>query len=395
MKKNLFYYLFAVLCTVTLFTSCSDDDNGGENNVIEAGTFTDNSGLSLTYSGTPMLGKKVVFTPDAADPAKAVLELSGENLDITGLLPMSGRADLGAMLKTPGVIPGEATTTLNVVLQQEGDKVLFTGKDEKEGRVINYKGEVMKGSMKLDLNVTMPQNELVGKTLTILPDNGGIDPLHLLWDADEFPFLDGMYDMNNALMLIVGMTQIEGKTIPQLLTGVFDKVTFLPDGNIQAVYKDTPTDGEWKNSSLNLAMYQVGTDNKIYVYLNPAQIIAEASKGRAADISSVLGNLLPIVLPMLSDGVPVSYQIDGNNVVTYLGADVLKPVLDAVAPLFADAAFVDTIVNLLKEQAGEMAGAVELFLKPILLQMPTIIETTTDIQLGLKFTLPTEEVPVA
>lgn len=26
MKKNLFYYLFAVLCTVTLFTSCSDDD---------------------------------------------------------------------------------------------------------------------------------------------------------------------------------------------------------------------------------------------------------------------------------------------------------------------------------------------------------------------------------
>ena len=27
MKKKLFYYLFAVLCTATLFTSCSDDDN--------------------------------------------------------------------------------------------------------------------------------------------------------------------------------------------------------------------------------------------------------------------------------------------------------------------------------------------------------------------------------
>ncbi len=26
MNKRLFYYLFAVLCTVTLFTSCSDDD---------------------------------------------------------------------------------------------------------------------------------------------------------------------------------------------------------------------------------------------------------------------------------------------------------------------------------------------------------------------------------
>lgn len=26
MKKNLFYYLFTVICSVTLFASCSDDD---------------------------------------------------------------------------------------------------------------------------------------------------------------------------------------------------------------------------------------------------------------------------------------------------------------------------------------------------------------------------------
>ena len=27
MKRILFYYLFAVICSVTLFTSCSDDDD--------------------------------------------------------------------------------------------------------------------------------------------------------------------------------------------------------------------------------------------------------------------------------------------------------------------------------------------------------------------------------
>ena len=27
MKKNFFYYLFAVICSVALFTSCSDDDD--------------------------------------------------------------------------------------------------------------------------------------------------------------------------------------------------------------------------------------------------------------------------------------------------------------------------------------------------------------------------------
>lgn len=34
MKKNLFYYVFAVLCTVTLFTSCSDDNGGDTPNPV-------------------------------------------------------------------------------------------------------------------------------------------------------------------------------------------------------------------------------------------------------------------------------------------------------------------------------------------------------------------------
>ena len=48
------------------FVSCSDKD---ETIVcpIKNFTFTDVSGLALTYSGKPMLGKKVEFIPDAAD----------------------------------------------------------------------------------------------------------------------------------------------------------------------------------------------------------------------------------------------------------------------------------------------------------------------------------------
>ena len=34
MKKNLFYYMLAVLCTVTLFTSCSDDNGGDTPNPV-------------------------------------------------------------------------------------------------------------------------------------------------------------------------------------------------------------------------------------------------------------------------------------------------------------------------------------------------------------------------
>ena len=35
MNKRLFYYLFAVLCTVTLFTSCSDDEGDDTPTVIK------------------------------------------------------------------------------------------------------------------------------------------------------------------------------------------------------------------------------------------------------------------------------------------------------------------------------------------------------------------------
>ena len=72
MKKNLFYYLFAVICSVALFTSCSDDDDKIVSPVGET-TFTDANGLQLTYSGATMLGKKVTFSPNAADATKATL----------------------------------------------------------------------------------------------------------------------------------------------------------------------------------------------------------------------------------------------------------------------------------------------------------------------------------
>ena len=84
MKKNLFYYLFTVICSVTLFASCSDDDEKVVNPVPQT-TFTGENGLQLTYNGAPMLGKKVTFTPDATNAQKATLRLEGE-FDLTYII---------------------------------------------------------------------------------------------------------------------------------------------------------------------------------------------------------------------------------------------------------------------------------------------------------------------
>lgn len=70
MKKNLFYYLFVVLCTATLFTSCSDDDDNGKNGDDQV---TDISGK---YKGSLV----VSIDGSAVDPVSQVISIakSGE-----------------------------------------------------------------------------------------------------------------------------------------------------------------------------------------------------------------------------------------------------------------------------------------------------------------------------
>ena len=383
MKKNLLY-LFTVLCMLSFFTACSDDDD--VKCPVENTVFTDKNGLQLTYSGEAMLGKEVSFTSQGVD--KAVLTLSGASLNLLDLIP-AGKSTNDTPAKgiaTAGVVPGELTTTLNVDLLVEGEKVSFEGTDEKDGRVINYKGEATKDGLKLDLKVTMPKNNLAGTSWQLAPAGiMSVDPIHIVWNADEFPFGDnGTWDIQSALLMTMGMAPIkDGMTVPQLLFGILNEVTFLPDGNIQAKYKNTPADTEWKESPLNLAMYAVKGD-KLHVYLNVNQIMAVASKSRATDSNFVTG-LLKNIVPMLAEGVPLSYTTgeDGKTVV-YLGKDVLLPLLQQIAPLFEDEQTVNSLVELLKKSAGEeLAGLVELFLKPVLVAMPDIIATTTDIQIGL------------
>ena len=143
MKKELFCYLTFLLCVAICFVSCSDKD---ETIVcpIKNFTFTDVSGLALTYSGKPMLGKKVEFIPDAADATKARLILSGALVDLSDILgsvAMNSRAGITDLLKfaSPGVIPGEKTTELHVTLNIDGDMVTFSGEEEQNGGIIRYK----------------------------------------------------------------------------------------------------------------------------------------------------------------------------------------------------------------------------------------------------------------
>lgn len=123
MKKNLFYYLFAVICSVTLFASCSDDDeNTGL--VIDqvVGTFTGNlEVLNQTIPNTSISVTKVDantvkvelkdFTfanmpiGNISADCKATLDKDGDDFELNGTTTLTVVA-LGN-IELPIVITGE------------------------------------------------------------------------------------------------------------------------------------------------------------------------------------------------------------------------------------------------------------------------------------------------
>ena len=395
MKKNLFYYLFTVICSVTLFASCSDDDEKVVNPVPQT-TFTGENGLQLTYNGAPMLGKKVTFTPDATNAQKATLRLEGE-FDLNGILgkakSAAAREDV-SMPTAPGVLPGSPVVTLPVDLTINGDQCSFAGTSETDYCTFSYKGEVSAGAMELALSeVKLKNAKLAGMTWKLKPydkeDPNETDPIYLVWEAEKkvFDFLPIESVLKLALRMELIAAGADHKvSATEMLGTVLQDVIFMEDGNIVATYKDAANGGtEWTKSPVNLAQYVVENDNQIKVFLNPAAIIAAVNNaGRAVDVQTVIQQTIQMLYPMLVNGVPVAFEQTEDALSVYLNTELLLPLLKTlVVPLLSDEEVVAMLVELMKKDPdfSEMADLAE----PMLKAFPEIIESTTKVEIGLNF----------
>ena len=396
MKKNLFYYLFAVICSVTLFTSCSDDDDEKMVNPVPQTTFTGENGLQLTYNGAPMPGKKVTFTPDATNAQKATLRLEGE-FDLNGILgkakSAAAREDV-SMPTAPGVLPGSPVVTLPVDLTINGDQCSFAGTSETDYCTFSYKGEVSAGAMELDLSeVKLKNAKLAGMTWKLEPydetNPNETDPIYLVWEAEKkvLVFMPIESVLKIALRMDLIAAGADNKiSATDMLGTVLQDVTFMEDGNIVATYKDAANGGtEWTKSPVNLAQYVVENDNQMKVFLNPAAIIAAVNNaGRAVDVQAVIQQAIQMLYPMLVNGVPVAFGQTDDALSVYLNTELLLPLLKTlVVPLLSDEEVVAMLVELMKKDPdfGEMAGLAE----PTLKAFPEIIESTTKVEIGLNF----------
>ena len=373
MKKNLLY-LFTVLYMLSFFTACSDDEDV---NVLE-GVNTSFKGetLDLKYSGSPFLGKEVVF--DTKDGQTATITMRG-TLDMSalgGLLGGGSKSDLPTISYAPGVISGEVTTTLNnVVLTQVGETYMFEGTNEANGRTVKYTGEVKKDKMTLSLDVTMPTNplqegglwEMAGSTFNWVSTTGITIPglIDEPWPMKDASFLINMFFIS-----------------PELKK-VLSDVTFKADGNIVATYKNKA--GVDVESPINLANYYIKND-KLYVTLNIDMIIQAATKAGNSEV--LLGLMTELMqtplMSALSEGFPLNYTIENGTVNISIDQDFLLPILKVLMNN-------EFLMGMLKDAMAGMgtSGGMAAILTPaivdsIIEQIAPIVNGTSELSFGLE-----------
>lgn len=402
MKKNLFYYLFAVICTIGLFTSCSDDDEKVVNPIPQT-TFNSENGLQLTYNGAPLLGKKVTFTPDATEATKATLRLEGE-FDLAGIL--KGQRSNMTSPTGPGVFPGSPVTTLSVDLSINGNQCTFSGVSETEYCTFSYAGKVTAGTMDLSFtDVTLKNTALAGTVWKPTPlantEDGGMDePIHSVWKSGTKAAIEifghpSEIEINDLLLLALRFPLFDDGSgdrvsVEQMLCSVLKDVTLGADGNIVATYMDAANGGtEWVTSPSNMAQYVVTGDNQLLLFLNPQAIMANVDNVeksvRTVDVGAILQQAIAELYPMLINGVPLTYTKEGNRMKVFLGTDLLLPLMkNIVAPLFEDEEFLNMVIEAMKSdpQFGGMAG----MMVPTLKLLPEIIKNTTQLEIGLDLT---------
>ena len=328
--------LFYVACTMFFLASCEETYNDklfwpGELSQ-EYGSYIKPSTLDLTYSGEKLIGKTVNFQTE--DSEKGTLTLND-------------------------IVPGEKEISIRVDLFEKKDNYTFSGETVSgAGTTVKYAGSITPKTMKLDLNVTMPQNQWI-KTyqMSELTRGRGKDVIRnqttgeYEWgESDNQILTAALYtDMDLEMVKDAGslyatvsviIKGMGGYLLPQLLKSV----TLESDGNITAEYtSDELQLGEQKFSEIDMdnpaSLQQVINFIMMKLMFNTlsADDITAATQGRNYTESPrglafwYLKNDLLYVKPDLPGIISLAMQGQGQTVDAHLIAGIADAILKSNA----------------------------------------------------------------
>lgn len=347
-KRQLLYWMMAF--SISLFVGCSDDDNNDDDDdVVDykklEGEF-DGTGLTLQYSDALMLGGKASY-------------LHGE--------------DENGTITLYNVIPGEATTTLNVTLAPVSDtddtKFTFESENNTSAREIKYNGTIEEGKMVLNLDITLADNPLM--------DTWDYKSAHIYFESDLDPESDEYEALEETFNGLAEMLEDDYN-----IANFLQSVTFLNDGNIVASYSsiDDMEDPQFVNSPLNMVHYAVNGD-KIITYLNFEMIMAGTPRSESeGGIMELLENLIA----MTKNGIPVNFSIEGEEQLkVYLDKEFLSGIFSTDV--------ITMVIGLVNQMIEEKLG------EPDAIDIETTIEMLshiTKLEIGLNMELAADEAKI-
>lgn len=339
MKKNLFF-VFTMLCALSFFTACSDDDDNKTDDGWKAisATYTAET-LKLTMGGTEVADQSVKV--DASSAEQATITLAN-------------------------LIPGEAEVKIEAKMVKTGESYALEGSNTNDLRTVSAKGTVGAGVLTLDatLKITAP---IAGtwKLAEIAKDESEtfVSPVSMVWEAAEGTML-GFLPVTSIPNIAEGFGSIA-------LVQVLQSVTFQEDGQIVAsiskagVDLSKPVTPVWETSEPGYASYNV-TDKQILVFLDITKIMGSLKSKAAIDP-------LEQIMALLQNGIPVNYEIasDGKSARVYID----KALVSQIAPLLP------TLAELIGDDALNGMGQL---VKSILKAFPEAMEKTTKFEVGLK-----------
>ncbi|WP_418698544.1 DUF4925 domain-containing protein [Bacteroides sp.] len=407
MKKNLFY-LFALICSVSLFTACSSDDDPNWKQIPT--TPIEGADATFTVNGNSATGT-VKFTPQSAT---------------------QGQVELN------NVFPGYSTVIVDVMMEEQADGSFnFSGEKglSNPSMGLTRSTDVAPAIMNVTVkgNVTLAGKASVTATsaLTETAMGGLAGSWNLLGkiDTDQYvsvinssPFFLRWVPLDEKALSGAQTSTVGSLLVSKILAEVLNQVTFHTDGNITAkFYSELPFDAEtaqawimgniftpdinvshtdWNTSPKNMAFWYV-RDSKLYIVPNIAAIMKQVSGGEAGDLDmaailqmlSQLGidvtkldpALIGQITSWLSTGIPLNYKTtDAGILEVYVDKAMVEPFMPV---LFA-------MLPGLQAQLDEMAATNPLVgLLPLLLGVPKLTDyetiwkdNTATFDLGLGFT---------
>lgn len=385
--KNKLFYLFGatlLLCSVSMFTACSSDDNGPIDEPIPPVEPWELSGeylgetqnvLKMTYNGYELTGKKVTIKADENNKT-ASIELEGTEKDLGSML--NNLVTLKITTNSP--IPGEKKITLkNVALSSSdrGASYSFEGEDANSTRTMTYKGIIKKGELSIDITNNLAKQELAGTwNLGPVKNNSDVDcrtasPLWIDWDTNVkvnlgavdaglgFP-IELNYSPNEILtMVMCWIGPAINLDIETMVANQLKDITAQPSGSMFATYawdSDTNNSDRWSSEmNHNIMRYYYGeTSEKVYIEAD-IDFVLKALGGlmntRATEqenLQVLIDHLIDILKPVLEKGFPCTYLIEEDNLKLTLDGVFVRDALKAIVKILNDPAINPLIMSLIE-----------------------------------------------